>query len=586
ELYKLTKQSAESIEKSGVGKIGNVSKSSNVEKNFIKMAIDTSVALATDCSKRVSNLNEQVVENTSCEKYNTINFAAQNATASIVSECTATAAGQSSALQDLTAIADQTAKATLKGGGLMEIILLMLMLPLMLFLIPLAIRKGFTAFRKKKPPMNGLMKASIACFVLFGLYFFLVYPGFAAWRFGAAPWPNPKSTTKDSEGDVVCQDGVYKKESILNTFMFVDRECTIARAEDPSATCDATDQQIYYEGCGLFGACNATDFAADRGSFEDASTACAKIPPDLVQYCRASDLALSLFADTYGSCKKCTDPALDLFGLFVAEGADCVTADVDNTKYAAIGEVMNDSGTFVANTCDSATEAGFCYATEAALLAESPDDCMDVAYQQRKKTFSKLVRACQEIDATVVNPNGDSLAWEGRHVKFAVIGGVGLALLLGLALLFMILSKRRQDKDMKEHPDARSGEGDDREEGGAGEKGGKPGFSWKAALGGNWAFVIVLVFFILMWVVVAVPVGLLASALKIGIYSKDESSPGFKDTDTPQVGPLAKVEDWDNDSMRLNGIVLTSLVSFLIFAWIALFIYRKRKAKAKEKKGG
>lgn len=109
--------------------------------------------LETDCSQNISAVNDQSLTGVEidCTQGGSINFDQQTASSEIVAQCAINQSGSADSTQTMTSLSEQDASLVKSGGYLWDIIILMLMIPLLLFLIPLAIRKGFTAFGNNDP---------------------------------------------------------------------------------------------------------------------------------------------------------------------------------------------------------------------------------------------------------------------------------------------------------------------------------------------------------------------------------------------------------------------------------------------------
>jgi len=135
EVYKRTVQDVEEDLEVGPLPTDQSSFKSQYEKNKIRLINDTNMHLMTDCSRNVTAINEQTIENTTCTDASEVNFAAQVNTPEIIAQCAIDQAGNLEASQALTALTDQKAKTTMSFSGLWDLIILLLMIPLLLFLI-------------------------------------------------------------------------------------------------------------------------------------------------------------------------------------------------------------------------------------------------------------------------------------------------------------------------------------------------------------------------------------------------------------------------------------------------------------------
>lgn len=418
DLYKSTVQDASFVNEQSAAKAlfdEEYSNVSNHEKNKINMTANVALHLYTDCTRNISNVNLQSVRDTECEEYNVINFAAQTSSSSIIADCAIEQAGTSKASQFLTAISQQTASVTKKGGYMWDLIILLLMIPLLLFLIPYAIRKGFTK------GMSGRTKVAFALSIITLIIATVWWPGFLSYRLGVFPWPYPwdQRPMGDDQGPVCGPTGeITRNDMIVNQFMWWDNECLVStQGGQQPGVCTTSEQSIHYEQCGLFNTtnpCDDTDFLSDSVLYRDYLAACARGPdPGFVGFCEMGELAQKTFVDlptlglddkvpAYGdTCKRCDNPSDALFGLYIDANADCSTASVDPLAFAAVGKTTNPNTGVVSDAVCEAADAGFCYDTMADLTAAFADDCSNEGYQTRKRQLSKMLRQCDDINAAL-----------------------------------------------------------------------------------------------------------------------------------------------------------------------------------------
>jgi hypothetical protein len=416
DMYKETLQEAEfSNSQSGFKSFVDREKTSlsNFEKNKIDYIARVNLNLYTDCTRNLSNINRQTLENVTCGEQDEINFAAQTITSDVVADCAVDQAGSAKSAQYLTALSKQKATISKSGGYLWDLIILLLMIPLMLFLIPLAVRKGFTSFKKKKKvPAQVQAARAIIYLVLFAAAVW--WPGLASHFLGIAPWPMNASYSDMGDGKgPPCRDGklVRPNDMFTNKFMWWDDNCLIAtQGGQQTAECDAVDRSIHYTECGLFNESNPCIDPAfidtDRERYRRYLEACSKVDPSFVTYCSQYDIAQKVFKTkasdgvyekTYGdSCTVCTASDSPFQGLYINSNADCLTADVQPLAYAALGKVTDKNGVVSQNQCEAGDTN--CYDDVQALLAVSPDDCPNEGYQTRKRQLSIMLRQCTEIN--------------------------------------------------------------------------------------------------------------------------------------------------------------------------------------------
>lgn len=402
EMYRKSTQKAsyensQSAFKQLLDKPGNVS---NFAKHINKQITNIQMHLKTDCSQNIVNTNSQRIANVICN--GEVNFDEQDIKTEVISECVVNQAGKNEASQALTAISEQEASMVKSGGYMWDIILLMLMFPLMLFLIPLAIRKGFSAFGSKdydrRPGLIFWM--TILLILSLGLW----WPGWAAINYGM--WPFVPAAHVSEAGQQKCVDGKLEEGLVVNKYMWWDQNCLNASdgGQNP-VTCTDTLRAQHYESCGLFADVNGCDdpaFIQDREAYTNYIKVCSRIPDGLVTYCRPTDLANHVFntksSAAYGpTCKRCENPSDKWYGMFINSNADCNTANISSKAYAAVGSVMDESGTFSANNCVG-DSTGNCYDDIDSLLEAYPHDCAEETYQNRKAVLSELVTICEDIN--------------------------------------------------------------------------------------------------------------------------------------------------------------------------------------------
>jgi hypothetical protein len=402
EVYSAVKQMSEASVSGFVPGI-QISNSSNFAKTLMDVATTTTQAFATDCSKNASAVNTQSIKDASCDEKTQINFAAQNASASIIGDCAVGVTGRSKAYNKVTSVMDQTSTATVKGVDPFAFLLMLLLPFLMILLLPLgmgALKSALGVAMKNPTPeqqqraklvdvINALLKAAL-------VYGFVVWPGIVAYSLSTSPYLPPMPGN-----DSICLKGTYiAEETFINKFMFVDPTCATA---PQGKTCDKTR---HYTNCGVFsGLCPAA--AADINRFTLAATACARVNGIIasdenakvgLQYCRSQDVAGMVFAQDvkYKGCSLCADSDSPLWHTWVKEGATCEKSPdvIKMLKYKRTASTP----------CEAGDELGYCVETDSDLTKIYPNDCLDDAYQARKKVFSKLLRACNQVESTTVIP--------------------------------------------------------------------------------------------------------------------------------------------------------------------------------------
>jgi len=287
------KQQAESSN-SGINVgLASVSNSSNVVFNYTQMGIETIQSFKTDCSKNISSLNLQSVENTSCTAQNQINFAAQDISAEILGECVASQVGKSKASQDLTQIMDQSAKASNEGVTLMGLFSGVFLVLAFVIGIPVGL-KILTARSKKQAPPES--KAASFLAIVLVLLLVLWFPGVASYFLGIGFWPYPG----DTDTDALCRRGEpIPQDRVVNDFMWYDAFC--ASRTDPEITCTDERKLVHYGTCGVFsGICDDPSLATDKAAFVTRSELCAAVDavrPSSLRYCMPADIASGVFSN-------------------------------------------------------------------------------------------------------------------------------------------------------------------------------------------------------------------------------------------------------------------------------------------------
>ncbi len=386
----------------------NKSYKSQFEYNKIRVINDTVMHLYTDCSRNVNAINEQSIENTTCSGASEINFAAQVNTPTVVADCAADQAGNLEASQFLTALSTQKAKTTqTNSGGLMGFVLLLLMIPLLLFLIPFAIRKGFSFGARS---MNGKTIVGLICLVMLLLALVIWWPGWFSKELGVWPYPFPYYNVAPEAaggGGSRCIGGTLAPGlKFLNTGIFWDNLCLVS---DDFDNCDDEKRVVSYDMCGLFAKnqtvqCDDPDFIADRDAFIQAHKACETVSGSIFDFCTPISIAGEVFPDEktferpYGECKKCNSGPAN--GFYINAEAECSSARFDLNRWAALGEVSGGNYKMVENICpDGDTN---CVATEEELFAAgNEDDCGNPGYQNTKAKVIKLMEGCTAMNTAM-----------------------------------------------------------------------------------------------------------------------------------------------------------------------------------------
>lgn len=398
--------------------MGNSTEASNIARRKVETVNDINVAMKTDCVRDIQLVNAQrVVNSKNCK----VLFSDQVTTSNIVADCAVEATLNSKALQDLESVVSQKADATLKGGGIFELILLLLMIPLMLFLVPAALGKGIQVATNnpKKPVIPGLAKFLLVVLIFaLGLW----YPGFGAWYFGVPPWPYPYESGLGADGKPICFEGKSDEDLIVNKTAWFDKNCI---AKHGGKCRNDKDRLVHYEECGVFsGKCSDPKAAADIDNFLETNMLCASIPANILS-CNANNVAQKTIPQTsltsYEGCKLCTNHKSPAFGLFISKDSKCdENTDVTLDKFAAISkmtidtpqgpkEVENkvmDDEVETSNTCGLTMDLG---RTENCVFAEKmnseslsalgKDECLNPEYQNKKRFFVHAYSDCKKLQS-------------------------------------------------------------------------------------------------------------------------------------------------------------------------------------------
>lgn len=386
----------------------NHSKASAFTSNMMDVAQRSAQSLGTNCSRDASAVNVQSFRDSSCTEKNIINFAAQKASLSLVSDCVATQAASNTATQKVTSLIDNASSATSKGVDMFAFfgIFIMVMGFFLFFPVlkrfvtgissspeaqkaaelppstPPDVRKDLEDRRNAKSTVAYLLMGLIAMVLLF-------WPGLGAGLLGIWPWPS-KLPTYDGQQTCLKGDdgkGFVAESSVINKFGFTDPMCT---------TGDKNQQEcktiVSYKECGIFsGKCDDPEYVDARDNFEKAVQACGSLTNSPFEYCRSQDISNVLFAREYPECKRCEDdPSNPLWHSHVGKDKSCDPSQIDLFTY--MGTV--DQG------CQGGAELGYCLDSKDALLRKSPNDCTDPGYQIRKKQLSQYLRACEQVKAT------------------------------------------------------------------------------------------------------------------------------------------------------------------------------------------
>ncbi len=391
-----------------------VSSASNLTYNMTNLSTNITQSFKTDCTKNVSSVNAQIIEDSSCTEKNEIQFATQNISVEIFGECVATQIGTSIANQNIANVMDQAATASNKGVDLWAFLGIFIIFLAFILVIPIGLRILLSGKKKYTPPEN-----KVANFMLIVIFLmFIVWNILMGWFLGFGLFPyRPIQKNSDGEFIAVCRQGESVDPDIaINSFMWWDGDC-ISYPEGES--CNDNRRQKHYQTCGLFadGGCDDPEFLADKDRFIQMNKACSALNTESRPlYCRNPDIAVAYFAQSYGGCIRCTEPDgpnAALYGSFIND------SDIDpnnplSGKMTCDVTKINPLAYQASNglPCEAGSELGHCWDTFADLIdptkGNSPYDCPNSAYQARKKGYSKSIRSCEVIlDNTIVPPPTD-----------------------------------------------------------------------------------------------------------------------------------------------------------------------------------
>lgn len=98
----------------------------------------------------------------------------------------------------------------------------------------------------------------------------------------------------------------------------------------------------------------------------------------------------------YIGCKRCSDdPSNILYGTWVDADKSCDPQQIDLLTY------LTPEG----EPCEGGSELEFCKSSISELVAASPNDCTEPAYQERKRRYSKALRACAVVNEKSARPS-------------------------------------------------------------------------------------------------------------------------------------------------------------------------------------
>ena len=374
------------------------SDSHSTTKNLVEMAVDVTQKFHTDCTRDVRAINIQSVTN--CSE-SAIKFNPQSITAEVIGDCVADASGDFKAVQNLTNIVDISTTSTTKGVDIFGVVFLYL---LFIFGVPMFVAgmkkavftptANLTTVERQANKQRFVMIMVIMTVITLSMLIW--WPGIIAAKLKVWPYSYP---TVDAEYDPanpgngvpMCQDGKnLNRATFVNEFMWYDPLCL----STPDEPCTSTTKQKHYEGCGVFATrsgCDDPEHTKDKASFAAILDACSALTVSNAkpQSCEVADVAYETLstAAEYGSCLQCTDPLSGRVGYWVREGGFCSMNNVHERAY------LKQPGTL----CQSGDSD--CRSSEEELLRDSPDDCMDLLYQNDKKKLSHILGVCDKIQS-------------------------------------------------------------------------------------------------------------------------------------------------------------------------------------------
>lgn len=290
---------------------------SNIIKLTIESVAEVALHLRTDCSRNIAANNFFFLDNVTCTDLAKIQGSSQEINASIVSECAVNSAVRNEgSLNVASSISQQLEISTMKSDDMFTVLFLMLLFPFLLFLLPFIIRKSKTTLT----PLITVIA------IILVIVMIVWWPGYYAIEWGVWPWPYPGSTVRDSNGDLLCDQGKITKNVFMNEFVWFDAKC-VASDADP---CTPEDQLVHYSKCGLFGGkCDDPILQSDTDAYMAAANACAEAPISLG--CEHKKL-VTVFSDKgYPGCSYCGST-----GLYAKEGELCDPDKFNLDKYASL----------------------------------------------------------------------------------------------------------------------------------------------------------------------------------------------------------------------------------------------------------
>lgn len=429
--------------------MAQVSDTSNTVKNAVEMSLESTQKLSTSCTRSVSAINEQTVKN--CDA-SVIRFKPQTASSEFIGDCVANQISSLESAQKLKNAVDMGATSTNKGIELWELLLLLAGgLFLFIFGIPIfmySVGSAKDAITKKdeKPEdtsaaaqhTKGRLYVVAILFVILLAISCVWWPGYFAWKLGIAPYSFPGALQINGTANPCFEGKSVDPNLYVNSFMWYDAGCTSTKALTKDGLGDGTGKEAdncnkfkAYKQCGIFAevfGCDDPVFLSESARYKKVLEACGPLTGESFKRCVASDVAASVFeqnVNTYAGCMRCdgsTDaekassnpqqnfnlwrrvPAIyntkdwnvnadqkELIDKLIKatkpeEWGSCATTNI--SPYAYLRQPGDPA-------CDSADAD--CYESQETFMKASPGECLNSAYQKRKRLMSDYMKRCDKI---------------------------------------------------------------------------------------------------------------------------------------------------------------------------------------------
>lgn len=436
--------------------LAQVSSPSNTVRNQVSLSQNITQSFMTSCTRNVSAINEQSVKN--CDG-STIKFAPQMATGKVIGDCVANQVGNVSSAQKLRNTLDLTTTASNKGVDPWVFVLIIagffLILVLGLPAFAMGLKSAANAMSsKEKLSAQAAAAQSVTKTRLYGSMFIFIaiiagmcvwWPGYFAWKFGISPWPYPGVVNVGGTPAECVEGRPLDPELFINKWMWLDPTCSAEHAityDNPDGTKassgDKCDPVRKYSKCGLFATemgCDDPEFLASYDQYLKVHKACGPLLGyvDLIEYCKPADVAAEVFADDtemYKGCVKCTgstdeEKALDdprARFAYWRRAPDIVNskewldkvgaAESQDQINEALKELVGDDYNEQFGSCTAISPTAYwrqpgkdqcdandtdCYDDKFEFMKASPGECLNPAYQERKRKVAELLQACAKV---------------------------------------------------------------------------------------------------------------------------------------------------------------------------------------------